>query len=329
LNKNTTLTIAVPCFNGADKISTLLDSIFLQLDGIDEVEVLVSDNASTDNLQVIVNKYEQISYYCNEQNLGPDRNIVLAIERSKGKYVWVIGDDDYLAEGAIEYILQALKNNEDLGAIFVNFCLYDTKNNYMLKDKWLEINEDVYCENADEFLSVTGVSPNFLSSMVHNKACFLAVDYEKYFGTYWAQYGTLLDYLQNKSTLCIAEPYVVNAGDSTDGVANVDGRSLLILCNLMKIVLTLPDDVYSQDSKMKSANAVKLLLTRKICSAKRLGLSLNYELLKTVSTYFGGNVFFWIIQLPLLLLPKIVHKGIYSFYKMKWINSCYWKFKQL
>ena len=55
------------------------------------------------------------------------------------------------------------------------------------------------------------------------------------------QFATLLDYLKTKDAYCIAKPYVVNAGISEDGGANVDGAFLGILCNLMKVIDDLPE----------------------------------------------------------------------------------------
>lgn len=320
------LTISIPTYNGASTIQTLIDSILKQYDR--RIEILVSNNKSTDNIESIIKEYLNISYFCNENNVGADRNIALSIERAKGKYVWVIGDDDYLEDGAISYILNILSSHQNLGAVFVNFSLFDARKKIFLKEKWLDIESDIYCKNANVFLEIAGISTNFLSSVIHNKKGFINSNYQKYFGSNWVQFGTLYDYLVDYDAFCVSKPFVVNAGESFEGEGNSNGRSISILCNLMEIVSSLPS-YYSKKNIELSRNKIKLYLSRKISSAKRLGFKLNIEILKKLITNFGDNPNFWIFQLPLLLLPNFYHKLIYKVYKIDIINKLYWKFKRL
>jgi len=54
------LTIAIPTYNGARYIREALDSIISQLDDIDEeVEIVISDNASTDQTPEIIENYRR------------------------------------------------------------------------------------------------------------------------------------------------------------------------------------------------------------------------------------------------------------------------------
>ena len=79
------------------------------------VEVVVSDNASTDDTAAVVqgyaDKYSNVKYYCNEKNLGIDGNIHNAYEKSTGKYVLISGDDDYFKVGTVAFILELLQKN--------------------------------------------------------------------------------------------------------------------------------------------------------------------------------------------------------------------------
>ena len=51
------LTLAIPVFNGANKISKLLDSIFSNNFDSKEYDVVISDNCSTDNISEILEPY--------------------------------------------------------------------------------------------------------------------------------------------------------------------------------------------------------------------------------------------------------------------------------
>jgi glycosyltransferase involved in cell wall biosynthesis len=85
------LSIAIPTYNGAETIRETLDSIVSQLE--DGVEIVVSDNASTDDTAEIVREYQAsypvIRYFCNDENLGADRNFDLAVRRAQGEYAWL------------------------------------------------------------------------------------------------------------------------------------------------------------------------------------------------------------------------------------------------
>ena len=143
------LTISIPTYNGSKTIERALDSLFSQLDEVKNVEILVSDNKSTDQTAALVKKYPDVSYYCNEINYGIDKNIALSIEKAKGDYVWVMGDDDYLQPGAIKHVIKVIKTNPGLGAIFVNYSLYDTEKELYDKERWIDIDnrEDIVILN--------------------------------------------------------------------------------------------------------------------------------------------------------------------------------------
>ena len=104
------LSICIPTFNRAEYINELLKSIVCQ--DLQGVEVVVSDNASTDNtcdvLALYAKKYANIKYSLSETNLGADLNYFRAVEMASGEYCWIIGSDDCLDAGAIKFVLNVL-----------------------------------------------------------------------------------------------------------------------------------------------------------------------------------------------------------------------------
>ena len=98
MNKNIILTIAIPTFQGAKTIRETLESIIIQI--TEDIEILIIDNASTDNTKDIVNeflnKHYHIHYLRNEKNVGLDANYDLAIKNANGEFVWLFSDDDVL-----------------------------------------------------------------------------------------------------------------------------------------------------------------------------------------------------------------------------------------
>lgn len=120
------LSICVPTYNRAPLLRVMLGALLPQVATAGEVvEVCVSDNASTDETPEVIRQAQGIAPFRhsrNPQNLGPILNVHrVANEMAQGQYVWVLGDDDLVRPGAVERVLQALRDNGDLDAFYVNF----------------------------------------------------------------------------------------------------------------------------------------------------------------------------------------------------------------
>lgn len=98
-----TVSIGLPVFNGEKYLEATLDSILLQT--YQDFELIISDNASTDQTQRICRAYaakdRRIRYFRNEKNLGASKNFNRVFELSSGQYFkWAAYDDiihpDYL-----------------------------------------------------------------------------------------------------------------------------------------------------------------------------------------------------------------------------------------
>ena len=115
------LTIAIPTYNGAKTINRMLSLLLPQCD--DRVEILVVDNASTDNTSEIVNEavkdYTFVQYIRNERNIGPDSNFLKCMNLAQGKYTFLLSDDDVLMEGKLKYILELLAK-EEISLVYLN-----------------------------------------------------------------------------------------------------------------------------------------------------------------------------------------------------------------
>ena len=121
----TLLSICIPTFNRAEYLPVMLESIFSQ-GSFDGVEVIVSDNNSYDDTARIVKEYQKhyknLFYYKNDINVGFDRNVLNCLTRAKGKYCWVLGDDDRLLAGSISFILRNIKSGLDIYTCGLNLC---------------------------------------------------------------------------------------------------------------------------------------------------------------------------------------------------------------
>lgn len=119
MTKEILLSICIPTFNGAKYISHNLDTIINQIKkkNITNVEIIVSDNCSTDNTPDIVKNYQKqypelIRYNRNDSNLLFNGNMLKLCELARGKYIHFMGDDDFYKEDALSRIISVLEKSD-------------------------------------------------------------------------------------------------------------------------------------------------------------------------------------------------------------------------
>ena len=103
------LTFAFITYNRSQYLKKSLRCVLRQIGNDALAEILVSDNASTDDTRTFVEEmqktYKNLRYHCNEKNVGAEGNIHRAIRESKGEYVLVAGDDDYFVDGSLHALI--------------------------------------------------------------------------------------------------------------------------------------------------------------------------------------------------------------------------------
>lgn len=229
------LTIAVPTYNGSGTIKNMLDILLPQCD--DRVEVMICDNASTDDTENIIlgylKKYPFIRYIRNEKNIGPDSNFIKCMMSAAAKYTLLLSDDDILAENSLGYILDFLGKNEDMGLVYLNAAGFHEK--YIDMEHCERYNRAIYddrvfcTKDKREFMKYAGRMWGFLSCFVClTKAVQSLKDTEKYKKTNWLQsYIHILCAEYGEKRLGVISKSVIGAGIysiiSNFDCAEVDG----------------------------------------------------------------------------------------------------------
>ncbi|BBI33988.1 glycosyltransferase [Cohnella abietis] len=153
------LSICIPTYNRSANLDRCLHSILTQIKTGTPVEVLVSDNASTDDTPEVVRRYAArypfVKYSRNSENIGADRNIYHVMRLAQGTFIKMQGDDDYCVEGTLMPLIDVVRNHSDCGIIHIH-----THNN----------DRRVYtAEGAQAFLSSTAIMSTFISGMILRK----------------------------------------------------------------------------------------------------------------------------------------------------------------
>lgn len=111
------VSVLIPTYNRAHYLSGCLESVLAS--DYQDLEVIVSDNASPDNTRDVVRSFDDGRlYYCrNETNIGPELNILKLFEYATGDYVFCLTDDDLMNPNAIPQTLRVIREYPDVGVI--------------------------------------------------------------------------------------------------------------------------------------------------------------------------------------------------------------------
>lgn len=83
------------------------------------IEVVVSDNASSDKTKNLLSGIddERFSYYRNETNIGAIKNICKVLMRGKGKYLFLLSDEDEVVLQSIDRLIEVLEVHSDVSVV--------------------------------------------------------------------------------------------------------------------------------------------------------------------------------------------------------------------
>jgi glycosyltransferase involved in cell wall biosynthesis len=118
------LSICIPTYNRATLLRDGVAAILSDIVGLD-AELIVSDNASTDQTATVMGQFlgnRQLRYHRNESNVGPAPNMGVAVHKlATGDFLWFLGDDDLIVEGAAKRIIKIIEENSEISYIFANY----------------------------------------------------------------------------------------------------------------------------------------------------------------------------------------------------------------
>ena len=111
--------ISMPVYNGAEVVGDTLRSILAQ--GFTNYEILISDDASTDNTVKIIKQFQKkdgrIKLYRNKKNVGYSKNLESLRKKATGDIIYLMGQDDILAEDALLKTNDAFMLSDNIGAV--------------------------------------------------------------------------------------------------------------------------------------------------------------------------------------------------------------------
>jgi glycosyltransferase involved in cell wall biosynthesis len=305
-NKVPILTIAIPTYNRSNYLARLLESLRPQMEEaghLFSIELLMSDNASTDSTSQVIETFcRNSSIPCrtfrNQTNLGADGNILQCFSEAAGRYVWIIGDDDILLPGALLELLKLLQQ-EDFDIVHLRAVpLVEGRQTYP-RIASLEL---AATSSPEVFALKTHIFLTFITGNIVNKERALSLPHESFsnlIGTSLVQLGwtyTLLRHFRRGAV--VANPVIAASSDARGGYAlfTVFGTNLknigekwLVEPRLVQIVLN---------------GTLQIFFPPFVLGTRQASNAFSEEQAeKILSSLFSDNVRYRIFVSPLFHLP--------------------------
>jgi glycosyltransferase involved in cell wall biosynthesis len=145
VNENYELIVYIPTFNRKEKLENCLSIISREIKGFENfVRVFVSNNGSTDGTTEFLDSYTAEWLYKRtlKENQGAFLNIISAFDLDiKAKFVWIIGDDDYLMPNSIKELVEQINLHPEVDFIFCNTTAFPNDESREIMSKYLKTKE--------------------------------------------------------------------------------------------------------------------------------------------------------------------------------------------
>lgn len=328
------LSICIPTYNRAGLLRQSLDSILLSARGFEEyIEIVISDNASTDETGIIAKEYLSfhsfISYHKNETNVC-EKNFYIAASKAKGSHIWIFGDDDLVEPNAISVILK--KIDEDYNLLICNYHIWSNDFSEVLRENMLSIRRDRVIDDHNVLLQTIGLRLGFISMVIIKRERFLELPlsvFESY-----VEYGFPFVYsvysgIFNKCrAYIIFEPVLKQRGTLLDAFANNANKNWWYKCFVIgssKIF----EELILKGYLRKSVNKAKYFVLKDDVKSDLIHRRIMNQdvngLFRLMLPYYRNQWFFWLVCVPIIYLPRFIILGVYKLFI--YVRDILYKFK--
>ena len=309
------LTIAIPTFNRAAQLDSLLRALEPQVAGVPDVEILVSDNASPDATQevlaVAAERFRRAGsvLHAHRQsfNIGSDANFAFCFAQAAGHFFWMCGDDDLLVPEAVAEVLAILRA-PDGGAADLDM-IYATSYGFRDDPRAERVGDPLGRQvhtvaDPRTFATVVNIMFTFISGMIVNKGRLGELRHEapeRLIGTNLVQLSWCLPLLlhHRRSAVLWTRPVAARVGQAHGySLGRVFGRQLRDA--VARLLPGRPDLAAPILNMALRRWFPSVLVDSRAASGDGLRLDEAHGELRAV---YGRNPRYWIFTYPALRLP--------------------------
>lgn len=150
------VSVGVPAYNGEKYLAATLDSLLAQ--SLQDFEIVISDNASTDRTAEICRSYQEkdhrVKYFRNDQNIGAAPNFNRVVELASAPLVHCGACDDLYHPRFLECCVDALDRDPGLVLSYTRTTMIDEEGSPLFFDRA----RNCYLDSYGDFL-MTPVPP--------------------------------------------------------------------------------------------------------------------------------------------------------------------------
>jgi len=133
------ITILVPVYNHEEYIGRCLRSLINQNIQRPYFEIMVINDASTDNSDSVITNFKNEIYYIrNKRRLGLPGTLNVGIKKIKTPYFVRVDSDDYVNENFLIFLLNFIEFNKYMDAIACDYYLIDKNEKILQRVNCLE-----------------------------------------------------------------------------------------------------------------------------------------------------------------------------------------------
>lgn len=140
------VSVCIPTYNGEKYLQEALDSLERQT--YRYLEVVISDDNSTDKTLEIVNKFSDTSnfpvYVYKHSPAGIGANWNNCIKNSNGKYIKFLFQDDILFPSCIEDMMHVMMKDDGIGMVACNREILKPQRINQFQDNWINSFSDLH-----------------------------------------------------------------------------------------------------------------------------------------------------------------------------------------
>ena len=126
--KDIKISVIVPVYNREKFIGRCLRSLMSQSIGINNFEIILVDDGSTDSSNKIYQAFsDEIRVIKHKKNLGLPTALNTGIKKAKGRFLVRVDSDDYVNSEFLQILFLFISENPDYDAVSCDYLLVDDK----------------------------------------------------------------------------------------------------------------------------------------------------------------------------------------------------------
>jgi len=309
------LSILIPTYNRAPfllKNLEMLSDYILKGTFQEEIEIVISNNKSTDSTDEKVIQFQnqntdiQLQYFTQDENIGLEKNALFVLKQAKGEYVMYLGDDDYIEFEYLSGVVENLTTNRNISVVLRDKISIDENGNLLNRrrlpkpNKYYEAGFDNCLKNSWRghqlsglVLKREGLLEKYTSNAVSNIYPFI------FFVAYSCLIGSTFDFQEYPVKVTIVSQNKKDWNYGSDGLLNeiFDNYKKLPLNILEKTILEL-NHYYNQSWRLWNYK-------------KQSNLMFFHAFLNIIKS--NNSTFVFKIVFPIIVLLQIIKKAFFKF----------------